>query len=449
MQRFDVIIVGARCAGSALAVLLAQRGMRVCVVDRARFPSDTPSTHGIQPCGVTILRRLGVLDELLAVSTPIERGLVRLDDVRIDRADVPELLGAPMLNARRMTLDAILLAAAAAAGAQVRTETAVTGLLTQDGRVIGVRTRAGPLGAPLVVGADGSRSTVARLVGAREYCQTPAGRLFAWAYFAGARDPGCVWLGKIGDHGFLASPTDGGLFMAAIAPSLSGKAELLGDLRAGYARGLHGWPELDACLAGAERIGSIRVVSRWHGFFRESAGPGWVLVGDAGHFKDPTPGQGISDALRQAARLASAIEEALGGSDFPDTILRLWWAWRDRDAWEMYWFARDLGAPGPTSPVVRQIQRRIAAHPGLTDNLLRVFNHDLPPSKLINPGLALAATANAWTNSPGHRAHVLREACGLVSGQLRRRYPPRRLQHAKVEAAGSRSAEGNREKQWA
>ena len=86
------------------------------------------------------------------------------------------------------------------------------------------------------------------------------------------------------------------------------------------------------------------MMSRWHGFFRESAGPGWALIGDAGHFKDPTPGQGIADALRQAAILAPAIERALGGAEPPDKPLREWWAWRDRDAWEWYWFAQDIGA---------------------------------------------------------------------------------------------------------
>src|SRR4051794_15457917 len=236
--RYDVVIVGARCAGAPLATMLARRGLRVCVLDRARFPSDTASTHGIQPSGVRILERLGLLPRLLEVAPAIERATVRLDDVDIAFDGVSERVGAPMLNVRRVTLDAILLAAAAEAGAEVRTGCAVTGLLRDgDGdRVTGVETTQGPLRARLVVGADGARSTVARLAGASEYDRTPAGRAFLWAYFDGAAaDADRMWLGKCGDHAFLASPTDGGLFMAAIVPSLSRRDELRADRAAAHA----------------------------------------------------------------------------------------------------------------------------------------------------------------------------------------------------------------------
>ena len=155
-ERFDVIIVGARCAGSSLAILLARAGLRVCVVDRARFPSDTASTHGVQPSGVKILDQLGVLEPLLEVTPAIERVTVAFDDARIS-ANFTALVGAPMVSARRVTLDAILLEAAAAAGAEVLTQTAVTGLVEERGRVAGVKTRSGELRAPLVVGADGTR----------------------------------------------------------------------------------------------------------------------------------------------------------------------------------------------------------------------------------------------------------------------------------------------------
>ncbi len=420
-EQFDVVIVDARCAGSPLATLLARAGMRVCVVDRARFPSDTASTHGVQPSGVRILDRLGVLEALLEVTPPIERGTLAFDDARVEVRDYTELVGAPMLSARRVTLDGILLEAAAAAGAEVRTQTAVTGLVEDGGRVAGVKTRSGELHAPLVVGADGVRSAVARLVGAAKYHQTPAGRLFTWAYFEGAQaDDGHMWLGSIGDHRFLGFPTDAGLFMAAVVPSIERRDEVLADREAAYASELAHWPELEAAVAGAKRVGPIRLLSR-DGFFRESAGPGWVLVGDAGHFKDPTPGQGIADALRQAVALAPAVEDALGGAG--DRALHDWWCWRDRDAWEMYWFAHDMGTPGPPPLLVQEIQRRIAADPRLTDGLLRVFNHDVTPSELFTPSLALAAMSKALLTKPGQRKALLREARTLAVNNWRRRAP--------------------------
>ena len=418
VSEYDVIVVGARCAGSPLAALLARAGARVCLVDKARFPSDTPSTHMVQPVGVRILDRLGVLDELLKVAAPIEGGVAVFDDVRVELVDTRDLLGGPALNARRITLDAILLDAAAAAGAEVRTGTPVTGLVEDRGRVVGVTIPAGELRAPLVVGADGARSTIARLVDAGEYHRTSPGRLFMWAYFEGAR-PGHdgLWLGKIGGHAFLASPTDEDLFMAAVVPDIDRRDEARADRAAAFAAGLRDWPELEAALAGARRVGPIQMMSRWHGFFRESAGPGWVLVGDAGHFKDPTPGQGIADALRQVEKLAPAIERALGGDE---RALGDWWTWRDRDAWEMYWFAHDMGAPGPTPLPLREIQRRMSTDASLAQGLLRVLNHEVAPSEVFGPGLFLRATSRALLRARGARRAVLRDARVIVRNAARR-----------------------------
>src|SRR5947209_8369832 len=108
---------------------------------------------------------------------------------------------------------------------------------------------------------------------------------------------------------------DNGLYITAVVPSLCRKDEFMADLDGAYTSAVRTWPELEAVMGAARRVGPIRVMSRWHGYFRRSAGPGWVLVGDAGHFKDPTPGQGIADALRQVARLAPTIQQALGGAN--------------------------------------------------------------------------------------------------------------------------------------
>lgn len=288
-----MIVVGARCAGSPLAMMLSQAGLKVCLVDRAGFPSDTPSTHGIQPSGVKILDRLGVLERILEAAPAIDDGVLAFDGVRAEFAGITESVGAPMVNIRRVTLDAILLDAAVAAGVEARTGTTVTGLVGSAGRVVGVETTGGTLRAPLVVGADGARSTVARLVGAREYHRTAPRRIFLWSYLEGV-DPAerRVWLGNIGGDGFLASPTDAGLFLAAIVVPVERRAELRGNRQAGLEEGLSRWPELAERIAGARQVGPVRMMSRWHGYFRQSAGPGWVLVGDAGHFKDPTRGRG-------------------------------------------------------------------------------------------------------------------------------------------------------------
>jgi 2-polyprenyl-6-methoxyphenol hydroxylase-like FAD-dependent oxidoreductase len=425
----DVVIVGGRCAGASLAIRLARAGLRVCVLDRAHFPSDVPSTHGIQPAGVAILRELGCYETLAALTDPIERATVVVEDARIEFDRASELLGAPMLNLRRAALDAVLLEAAAAAGAEVRTRTVVTGLREEDGRVAGVVTPEGPVRARLVVGADGARSTVARLVGAAEYCRTPPERLFLWAYLEGTEHPpGHVWIGRIGDHGYLASPTDGGAFMAVVAPSMSRRAEVLADRPAAFAEGLRGWPELESVVAPGRRIGPLHTMPDWRGFFRRSAGAGWVLVGDAGHMKDPTPGQGIADALRQTTALAPVVvagfQQAPRDAEALDAGLRRWWTWRDRDAWAMYWFARELGAAGPVPLLTAEVMRRVAADPRRRTQLLRVLNHDIPPGRLVTAPLAARALGGALLRRRGDRRQLLREARTAVTDELRHLRPP-------------------------
>ena len=420
-ESFDVIVVGARCAGAPLATLLARDGLRVCVVDKDRFPSDTLSTHGVQPAGVQVLERIGVLDSLLKLAPPILRLRMVLDDASMPAADVVAITGSPGLSVRRIRLDEILVNAAAAAGAEVRLQTAVTGLLRDGGRVAGVLTTSGELRAPLVVGADGVRSAVARMVGAQEYNPTPNGRVFMWGYYEADPTEGEMWIGKVDDHTYLAMPTDGGLTLVGVCPSIERREEVRADREAVFEAGLRAWPELHAAVGSSQREGSVRTMANMRGFFRASAGPGWTLVGDAGHFKDPTPGQGIADALRQAEKLAVTIRRALnGGPTRADEILREWWRWRDEDAWEMYWLAHDMGASGPTPPLRREAQRRIAADPELSTALVRILNHELRPSEAFTPAFSMATVAQALRKGRDPRQKIMREAGTIVVDELRR-----------------------------
>jgi 2-polyprenyl-6-methoxyphenol hydroxylase-like FAD-dependent oxidoreductase len=428
---FDAIVVGARCTGSPLATLLARRGLKICVIDRATLPSDTPSTHGIQPAGVKALDRLGVLERLAALAPPIDSAFIALDDHRAEVPDLRALLGAPMLSVRRLTLDAILCDHAREAGADVRTGTTLTGLLTDAGRVVGVRTTAGDLRARLVVGADGARSSLARLVGAEEYHLTPARRAFLWSYFDGVDDRHHrLWLGSLGDDNFLASPTDGGLFLVAYVAPIERRDELRASRESAFEDGIRRWPELAAALAGARRAAPVQLMTNWHGFFRRSAGPGWVLVGDAGHFKDPTPGQGIADALRQVERLAPAIERSIAAPVPNDEPLERWWRWRDKDAWDMYWFAADMGRSDSWPQISAAADRRMTADPALLDRFLRVLNHDLPASRLITPTVGLSILRDAMRENSGSCGAVLKEVRFLAGQELARLRERRRRPRA-------------------
>jgi 2-polyprenyl-6-methoxyphenol hydroxylase-like FAD-dependent oxidoreductase len=422
-EDFDVIVVGARCAGSPLAASLATRGLRVCLVDRARFPSEVPSTHMIHPSGVASLGRLGILDRLLATGAPpLERGCFVIDDVRLESDPaVAARFEAPWLCIRRVVLDSLLVEAAENSGAQVRTETPVVGLVEEDGAVRGVRTRKGTLNAPVVVGADGPHSAIARFVGAREYHVTTPGRVFLWAYFEGADVPaGQASLGRVGDIGFLAMHTDSNLFMAGVAASIAMSDAYLADVERGFAQGAAGVEELAEILHPATRVGPIRVMARWHGYFREATGPGWVLVGDAGHFKDPTPAQGISDALRQGERLATAIEAGLGDGELA-RHLDAWWRWRDDDAWEMYWFASDMGAAGPNPRLVPEVMRGLRRERDGAEKFLRVLNHELLPSKLFSPTRGVRTLLRVAATRPRILPRLMSEARTLAADEARRR----------------------------
>ena len=436
MNRFDVVVVGARCAGSPLATMLARRGFSVCLLDRAQFPSETPSTHMIQPCGVEILDRLGVLNAILAAgAVPLDRiTLVVNEDVRIETA-TEGTFAQPVLCVRRVTLDALLLEAAREAGADVRTGSRVTQLVMDDGRVAGVETDDGPLHARLVVGADGRHSTVASLVGASEYHVSPPGRMAAWAYFDGVADrEGRARLGRIGEPAYLAGPTDGDLYMAALTTSFANQAAFHADRDANFTAGIRAWPELAEVIGDGRRVGPIRVLTKWHGYFRQSAGPGWVLVGDAGHFKDPTPGQGISDAFRQAEQLAAAIEDGLGNTSLESATQR-WWRWRDKDAYEMYWFASDMGEPGVPSPLNARLLRDIAVDPEATRTFFRVLNHEIRPSELLTTPRLARTAARALRDRPDQMVATLKEI--ITAG----RRNARRARRRRVSPPGMTGAE--------
>jgi len=171
----DVIVVGARCAGSPLAMLLARRGYRTLLVDRATFPSDTVSTHVIHPPGVSALRRWGLLDQVVATGCP-PVGRYSFDFGPITLAGAPGTTDSPYAYApRRQLLDKILVDAAAAAGAEVREGFGVEEVLVEDGVVTGIRGGNGQVErARVVIGADGRNSVVAKAVRARAYEEAPA-----------------------------------------------------------------------------------------------------------------------------------------------------------------------------------------------------------------------------------------------------------------------------------
>jgi 2-polyprenyl-6-methoxyphenol hydroxylase-like FAD-dependent oxidoreductase len=407
-DRYDIIIVGARCAGSTLAHDLARAGLTVALLDRARFPSDTLSTHYFESPGTLTLQRLGLLEEIRAAGAPFIDHI----DYRIENLAavepifrLPEAPGGG-LCVRRTLLDAALVRVAEEAGAHVRTESRVTSLVSDGERITGVTYadaagRDRQLDAALVVGADGTGSTVARLVGARRYHVLPNQRFCYWGYFEGAAPTGppALLFHRFDDDVFFGFPCDAGLYVVAVLPPLDVLSIFGSDLDEGFAATVARCEPLAAALAAARRVGPLRGMANYPLYFRESAGPGWALVGDAGHFKDPVAGQGICDAFRQAERLAADITSGLGSATPLDKILADWWAWRDADAIDKHWFVADMGAAGAVPVVFAELLRDLQASPrGLWD-FWSIFHNASKPADILTPE-RLEAVATRLAGTP-------------------------------------------------
>jgi 2-polyprenyl-6-methoxyphenol hydroxylase-like FAD-dependent oxidoreductase len=327
----DVVVVGARCAGSATAMLLARQGFDVVVIDRARLPSDTVSTLSIARGGVVQLSRWGLLDAVLdSGAPPIRQVSFRVGDTEEVRT-VKERAGVDLLVApRRYVLDAIVADAAVAAGADLRSGMTATGVRREpDGRVRAVTARdaAGEpleLSARFVVGADGVRSRIAGAVGAGIVERHPADTATFYAFFGDVhRGRSEFHVGRAAFAGVF--PTHGGEACVWVCCPVAAAAPILGagDRRVEALVDLIG--QISPSLAGRLRLGwptsPVRGAVELPNHVRRAAGPGWALVGDAGYHRDPITGHGITDAFRDAELLAHALGRSLGGgTDEPDAL---------------------------------------------------------------------------------------------------------------------------------
>ena len=391
---YDVIIVGARVAGASTAMLLARRGLKVLVVDRATFPSDTLSTHQVQVPGVTRLARWGVLDAVLAAGTPVTRGF------RFDQGDAvitgrfPAYQGVEvMCSPRRTLLDRVLVDAARVAGAEVRENFTVEEILGA-GQVTGIRGQ--EKGAPsvteqarLVIGADGKHSLVARAVNARAYRTRPPQSAAFYTYWGGvpAREDTPAGTGEIyGRPGCAigAWPTNDGLLMTYLAWPIARFEEFRRDVEGNFLR------TLDTVGLG-ERIRAGRRAERFRGtpdlpgYLRQPYGPGWALVGDAGLLLDPITAQGISHAVRTAELLADAVADGLGGIRPLAGALGRYHQARDRAARPMYDFTARLAAVSPPSPAEMALFRALACRQQDADAFAGVLTGAVPLRQFMSP----------------------------------------------------------------
>jgi flavin-dependent dehydrogenase len=311
---YDAIVVGARCAGSPTAMLLARKGYRVLLLDRASFPSDTLSVHYIHQPGVARLQRWGLLDEVAASNCP---------PVRTQRFDVGPfaLTGAPPPTdgasdgyaPRRTVLDTILVDAAGTAGVEVRERFSVNELVADGERVVGIRGHAAG-GAPvtetarIVVGADGLHSLVARGVQAPAYDTRPTSTCAYYSYWSDLPVTGVEIYSRPGRL-ISVGPTNDGQTLAIVYWPVAAFREVRTDVEGAFRDALALAPDLTERARAGRRSERFRGTADLPNYLRRPYGPGWALVGDAGYHKDPITAQGISDAFRDAELLAEAIDD--------------------------------------------------------------------------------------------------------------------------------------------
>jgi 2-polyprenyl-6-methoxyphenol hydroxylase-like FAD-dependent oxidoreductase len=369
-NEYDVIVVGARCAGSPTAMLLARRGLRVLVVDRATFPSDTISTHLIHPPGVAALREWGLLDRLLATGCPgIHTYAFDLGAVTIEGA--PGTDEAPLAYApRRTVLDKLLVDAASEAGAEVREGFTVDELEVEGGSVTGIRGHA--KGEPavsararVVVGADGHHSLVARGVGAEGYNERPPLQVSYYTYVSGLPMDGRYEVHLRPGLGFAAWPTNDDMTVVIAGWPRSELAANRKDIEGNFLATLELAPGFAARFRAARREERF-VGQSLANFMRKPFGAGWALVGDAGYTKDFITALGISDAFRDAELCSAALDEALSGARPFDVVMAEYQGERDRQSLPFYEFTTQLATLEPLPP---ELERLLAAAHGDQDEM--------------------------------------------------------------------------------
>jgi 2-polyprenyl-6-methoxyphenol hydroxylase-like FAD-dependent oxidoreductase len=393
---YDVIVIGARVAGSPTAMLLAQKGYKVLLLDRASFPSDTLSTHQVQLKGGAALQRWGLLDKVLASNCPPCHQATFTTGSVVLQGKYPPLEGVgAVVSPRRTILDKILVDAAVMAGAELREDLLVEGLTTENGKVTGIRGRLKSGGAVrdsevvekarLVVGADGKHSLVAREGEAKEYNTKPALTCAYYTYWEGIRlEGGELYMLPQGATGVW--PTNAGLAMIYTAYPIAEFEAVRKNIEARF------WQTMESLPGLVERVRNGRQAERFYGtadlpaFYRRPYGPGWALVGDAGMTMDPITGQGIGNAFRDAERLAEAIHAGFSGRTPLEAALADYEHQRNEETLPMYEFTSQLGAFLPPSVEQQVLFAAMAQKPEAASRFFGAFTGSMPLQEFFSAG---------------------------------------------------------------
>ena len=390
VTRWDALVIGAGPAGSALAAGLARDGARVMLVERSRHPRPKACAEYASPRLVEELGRLGLaLDAWAADAVPLGGMEIHAGGhaVRIGYADRRGARTAWGLD--RRSFDARLASHAASSGAELREGVAVVGLRDGTGRTSGARVRQLETGreelvdATWVIGADGARSTVARLLGVERAVRYPR-RLGLVAHYEGMSDLRDHGEMHVGDRLYVGlAPTPGGELNVGMALPLTDGGR---SARERFADAITSLPEVQRRLAGSERISPIRGAAPIGHRVDRVAGPGWLLIGDAAGFVDPFTGEGIHRALRSAR--AAALALARGGDVGGNYERERRRAFGAKDA--LTWLVQGFLA---VPPVLEHAVERLESRPAAALRLGSALGDCIPATEALSPRALLEVLA--------------------------------------------------------
>jgi flavin-dependent dehydrogenase len=389
---YDAIVIGARCGGSPTAMLLARKGYRVLLVDKATFPSDTISTHVLHPPAVAALDRWGILETLQATNCP-PMPTYAFDFGPFTIKGTPRPSGG-ISNAyapRRIVLDKILVVAAADAGVEVREAFTVEELVFDDDRVVGIRghEKGGETvteRARVVIGADGKHSLVAKAVDAERYNEIPPLESGYYAYWSGLPVDGFKTIIRA-EHsrGFGIIPTHDDLTCVIVGWPYREFATNKSDVEGTYMRAFDLAPEFADRIAGATRETRFVGTGDLPNYFRKPYGPGWALVGDAGYHKDPITAFGIHDAFLSAELLTTALDDAFAERRPYDEAMAAYQQARDEHGLPIYGFTTEFAKVEPPPPEMQQLLGAVHASQDAMDDFVSVMAGTLPAPEFFAP----------------------------------------------------------------
>ena len=397
-EQVDVLIAGAGPGGSAAAIRAARLGLRVLVLDRARFPRDKPCSEYMSPEAVRHLHLLGVLDRLDGAGGHALSGTTVIGPKGSALTGIFARSGAALhrptgLSLARLVLDATLVTAAREAGAQVVEGAAVTELLYDAGAVAGavVRLEDGTLRrvrAPLVIGADGLRSVVARRLGPRRH--GIPGRVAFVAHVADVRGLGAEAEMHVGRAGYVGvNPIGGGVANVALVVPRGVAREARGDASAFFYRMVDRFPGLAGRV---DRDRERRRVLATGPFAASSArvtAPGALLLGDAAEFFDPFTGEGILSALRGAELALEAVGPVLVRTGAVPRAALAEYRARRRERFAGQWAVERLVGWGMFLPALFDRAVRNLGARDLGHVFIGVTGDILPARAVLSPGFLL------------------------------------------------------------